>query len=184
MMLINRVLMGGGLLVALFLPLTFNPLAPLPFEPAKVLFFRGVVAGMVACVLLLGGGRGSREAFMRRFWADNPLIMPVLLYGFVYLLATFVSVKPQDSLWGLSDKHGTLTTLCGLLFFLLMAGTLRTRKQVEVSITALLLGSVPISFYGLLQFLALDPLDWVTDSVSPSSLPWGAQTIWGLTWQS
>ncbi|OQY24985.1 MAG: hypothetical protein B6I34_03010 [Anaerolineaceae bacterium 4572_32.1] len=42
-----------------------------------------------------------------------------------------------------------------------MLQTLRTRVQIERLITAAILTSVPISFYGILQHYGLDPLPWI-----------------------
>jgi len=168
---------AGGLGVALFLPLCFNPFAMPPFEPAKVALFRGITFGMViasTAAFFLNPQNGSLSVRLRS-WTEtfrprtnNPLALPVLIYAAAYALATVTSIDPRLSLWGARDNpQGAITALCVVVFFLLVANALRTGKQLDRMTTALLLGSVPVVVYGLSQYLGLDPLDWITDSVSP-----------------
>jgi putative inorganic carbon (HCO3(-)) transporter len=173
----RRIVEIGGLAVVLFLPLCFNPFATTPFEPAKVALFRGITVGMVmaltASSLLNHRNRSLSARF--RCWigplglsANNPLALFVLIYAAAYTLATVTSIDSRLSLWGSSDNpQGTITVLSAVVFFLLMADALRTKEQLDRIVKALLLGSVPVAGYGLVQYLGLDPLDWITDSVSP-----------------
>jgi O-antigen ligase len=167
---------AGGLSVALLLPLWFHPWQQPAFEPAKVLLFRSIVAIMATAALTAwmierrsrypnGTMVASRFA---RWRARNPLFWPALAFVAAHLLATLVAVKPMLSLWGPPDNpQGLVTTLCTVAFFLLLAAGLRTQAQFERMVTALVLGSVPVVVYGLSQFASLDPLPWITDSVSP-----------------
>ncbi len=168
---------AGGLVIVLFLPLCFNPFATPPFEPAKVALFRGITFGMTiasTAAFLLNPQDGSLCA-RRRFWTalfglrtNNPLTLPVLTYAAAYVLATVTSVDPLLSLWGSRDNpQGAITVLSVMVFFLLIANALRTRGQLDRMTATLLLGSIPVAVYGLSQYVGLDPLDWITDSVSP-----------------
>ena len=168
---------AGGFVVVLFLPLCFNPFATPPFEPAKVALFRGVTVGMIIASkasFLLNPQNGSLSARLRSWRGavglrtNNPLALPVLIYAAAYTLATVTSIDPWLSLWGSMDNpQGAITVLSVVVFFLLIANALRTRQQVDRITTAILLGSIPVAVYGLSQYLGLDPLDWITDSVSP-----------------
>ena len=161
----------------LFLPLCFNPFATLPFEPAKVAVFRGITVAMTiasTASLLLNPQNGSHSVRLRSWTGsfglrtNNPLALPALIYAAAYALATVTSINPQLSLWGSRDNpQGTITVLSVVVFFLLIANALWTREQLDRMITAILLGSIPVAVYGLSQYLGLDPLDWITDSVSP-----------------
>jgi O-antigen ligase len=93
---------------------------------------------------------------------DNPLFLPVLLYATVYILATLLSLDRLLSFWGLSTSLGTVTVLSAMVFFLLIASAFRSKVQVDRLIAALLVGSVPVSIYGWVQYLGLDPLNWST----------------------
>jgi len=167
---------AGGLIVALLLPLWFNPWQQPAFEPAKILLFRSIVAIMATAALTswmierrsrYPNGTMVAPRFAR--WrARNPLFWPALAFVAAHLLATVVAVKPTLSLWGRPDNpQGLLTTLCTVAFFLLLTAGLGTQAQFERMVTALILGSVPVVVYGLSQFVGLDPLPWITDSVSP-----------------
>jgi putative inorganic carbon (HCO3(-)) transporter len=168
---------AGGLGVALFLPLCFNPFATPPFEPAKVALFRGITVAMIiasAASFVLDPQNGSLSSRVRSCMGDfglrtnNPLALPVLIYAAAYALATVTSIDPWLSLWGSRDNpQGTIAVLSVVVFFLLLANVLRTREQLDRMTTAILLGSIPVAVYGLSQYLGLDPLDWITDSVSP-----------------
>ena len=167
----------GGLIVVLLLPIWFNPYAQKPFEPPKVTFFRWAVALMAVAFVLShfldyrpgsqapGRQRPEMKPDGRR--TDHLLSLLVMVYGGAYLLSTALSVDPRQSLWGLGDKHGTVTVLATLAFFFLMRATLKTEEQTDRVVKFMLLGSVPVAFYALAQFVGLDPLAWTTDSVSP-----------------
>ncbi len=157
----RRWLERGGWLVAFLLPLFFNPLALNdPFESGKVLLFQLIVLGMIGVAVWPGGGK-------ERWWRGNPLAVPVVVYGVIVGLATAVSTDIRVSLWGDAYPHGALLTLAVLLFFFLLTTALQAQRQVEKLISVILIGSVPVSLYGIIQFLGLDPLVWSHDSISP-----------------
>lgn len=162
----------GGLAIAVFLPLWFNPWAERPFEAPKVTFFRVIAAAMIiAAVAQWLKSRPSLQtipAGLRRFLSGNPLALPALAYGFVFALATVFSDDPGLSLWGSGDSpQAMVTVLCIVAFFLLLVPCLQVPDSRARMITALILGSVPVASYGIAQFFGLDPLPWVTDSISP-----------------
>jgi O-antigen ligase len=152
----RRWLERGGWLAAFLLPLFFNPLAlDDPFEPGKVWLFRFIVLGMAGVAAWPGKGRGA--------WS-NPLAVPVVAYGVMVGLATAVSINVQTSLWA---RHGAVTILAALLFFFLLTAALGHRRQVEDLFSVILIGSVPVALYGLIQYLGFDPIAWQNESVSP-----------------
>jgi O-antigen ligase len=160
----------GGLAAALLLPLWFNPYARVPFEPAKITLFWGIVAVMTLAWL------GWRLSTLRRLSHSQtsppvqgrPLLWATLAYASIVLFATAVSVNPMLSLLGTPDNpRGTVTILAGVLFFWLLADVLRRPAQVHRLVQVLILASVPVAVYGFAQALGLDPLPWITDSVSP-----------------
>jgi hypothetical protein len=82
--------------------------------------------------------------------------------------ATLASVDPGRSLWGApSNLHGALVLAAGPLFALLLLSSWRTVDARERQVTALIVGSAPVTLYGLIQALGLDPLPWAIDAVSP-----------------
>ena len=168
----QRVVRAGGAALVILLPLCCNPLAAEPFEPAKVTLFLDTTLALALLSLVgIGLERKARSplAVLRspRAWG-GALALPTLLYAATLALATAIAPDPGRSLWGTPDQPRGLMTLLGLIaFFALVADALRTRGQSEHLVTAALLGSVPVVTYGLAQFLGLDPLPWLSDSLSP-----------------
>lgn len=170
----SRLLEMGGLSIVILLPLYFNPFIARSFEAAKVIFFQTITVGMGATLILRDlyqYRRNRSSAAVTPVWLalrqSHPLHRPITLYAVIYLLATAASTNPSVSLLGGTNRHGTLTVVCTLLFCLLMSAALRTPTQVNRVITALLLGSVPVALYGWVQYFGLDALQWSTTSISP-----------------
>jgi hypothetical protein len=59
--------------------------------------------------------------------------------------------------------QGTYTTLSYIVIFGATIATMRTQAQVRRLVTAVIITSIPIAFYGLLQHFNLDPLPWAGD---------------------
>jgi putative inorganic carbon (HCO3(-)) transporter len=96
------------------------------------------------------------------------LLTAVPGYAILQVLAALFSVAPARSLWGPADApYGSIFALATVVFFCVLVGTLETKAQVDRLISVILIGSVPAALYGLVQYLGLDPLRWVSDSVSP-----------------
>ncbi|NLD74303.1 MAG: tetratricopeptide repeat protein, partial [Chloroflexi bacterium] len=69
------------------------------------------------------------------------------------------------SLWGSYQRlQGTYTTFAYLVIFGLLLVHLRRREQLERLLMAIVLASLPVSLYGLLQHYRLDPLPWGGDT--------------------
>lgn len=168
------IVQGGGLAAALLLPLWFNPYARVPFEPAKITLFWVITAAMALAwlgpqVLGLAGRRSMAVGNAWQIRRRVPLLVcTAVAYAGVVLLATANSVDSRLSLWGTPDNPaGAVTLLAGVLFFLLLASVLRWPAQINRLVYVLILASVPVMVYGFVQALGLDPLPWITDSVSP-----------------
>ena len=153
----------GGLLAAILLPLWFNPWATAAFEPAKITLF-------LLSTLVMGS-----VALWTRLRRPEALLSPppslwrwLVVYLGVIGAATLASVDPGRSLWGAPDNlHSALVIATGPLFALLLLSSWRTVDARQRQVTALIIGSVPVALYGLIQALGLDPLSWTTDAVSP-----------------
>jgi len=91
----------------------------------------------------------------------NLLEVLAVLLGLWVLLATFTSSQGWSSLLGSYQRaQGLLTVLSYVVIFLLLAGNLRSRAQVERLFLAVALGSLPVSIYAIAQALHVDPLPW------------------------
>ncbi len=157
---------AGGVSVAVVLPLLFNPWQRAAFEPAKVTALLAIVVAMSALSLICAfkSGRAGKAVPLSR----HPLFWPVTALVIAHVSATVASDAPTHSLWGkLHNPQGLLTTLGLAALFLLLARGLVSEGQLHRIVTALIFGSIPVTIYGLAQFVGLDPLPWITDSVSP-----------------
>jgi O-antigen ligase len=179
----RRAIEGGWLLITLAVPLAFDAGSVHPFEPAKVAMLRTVVAFMVVAWLIgagvqgygraeergneRAGEQGGRDTHLvscilhRASCILHPVPALILILALLYIAATICSISPRISLWGSYQwRQGTYTFLCLLALFVLVAGQLRVRTQLNRLVTATLYASAVVSGYGLLQFAGLDPIPW------------------------
>ena len=153
----HRTVEGGWLLIALAVPLAFDAGSVHPFEPAKVALVRTIVVFMLVAWLI------DAMLHASRFTLPASRLVPALTLtlALLYATATACSVAPRISLWGSYQwRQGAYTFLCLLALFALVAGRLRTRRQLDRLVTATLYASAVVSAYGLLQFAGLDPIPW------------------------
>lgn len=161
---------AGWLVAIVTVPLFFNIHSDRIFEPDKLTLLRAVAVVMALAWVVkavdgqawqrLGevGWRG-RDAFWRQ-----PLVLPVLALVVIYLVSNALSVTPHVSFFGSYQRlQGTYTTLAYIVIFGLMVGTIRSRAQVGRVVTAVIITSIPVAFYGVLQHYGLDPLPWGGD---------------------
>ena len=173
----QKLLEIGGILIALLLPLAFNPFSSQPSEGIKVTILQAITSLMViACVIssFIKHSTRSKPAIqggvsltVSAWFKDNPLLLPVIIYTGVYIIATIISIDQPQSFWGTSIRQGTLTIMFLVVFFIMIAGALRSSIQVDRLISTLIVVSVPVAIYGWLQYFGLDPLDWDITSLSP-----------------
>jgi tetratricopeptide (TPR) repeat protein/O-antigen ligase len=96
-----------------------------------------------------------------------PLVWQTLALAAVFVLSTAMSIVPHISFWGSYQRlQGTYTTLSYMVVFALMLHDLRRHEQLRRVVTTIILSSIPVAFYGLLQHYGLDSLPWGGDVVS------------------
>src|SRR5262249_45284296 len=153
-------------------PLFFDISSSRVFEPDKITLLRSLalaaLAAWVVKVISEGGPRfeaarseyGSLRGLLRA-----PLVVPVLVLMIVYIISTIFSVSPYASLYGSYQRlEGTYTTFSYLILFAVVVANLRRRAQVDRAITIVIVTSLPISLYGIIQHYKLDPLPWGGDT--------------------
>jgi tetratricopeptide (TPR) repeat protein len=155
----KRTIQFGLPAIVLLLPLLVNPFGCRYYELPKVVFLRFAVLLILTAWLVdrinLGG---SITGALRKLLA-RPLVLPVLLFTFVYILSTITSVVPHVSFWGTHIRvQGSYNTLCYAIYFFLVILSLRTAHQFEQLITVALLASLPIALYGVLQHYGFEPV--------------------------
>jgi cyclophilin family peptidyl-prolyl cis-trans isomerase len=161
---------AGWLAAVIATPLFFNIHSERVFEPDKLTLLRSIALLMSATWLVKfidqRGWRSLEALSWRRegsVWR-MPFVLPVFLLVVVYLISTAISVTPRVSWAGSYQRlQGTYTTLSYIVVFVLAIATMRTRAQVSRVVTTVIITSIPVSFYGLLQHFDLDPLPWGGD---------------------
>jgi tetratricopeptide (TPR) repeat protein len=160
----DKVLEMGWLLSVIVTPLFFNVYSSRVFEPDKLTTLRTIalVMSVVWLVKLIEERAHGRRSI--GFSWQVPLVKPTLFTVAVYLVSTVLSVNPWVSFFGSYQRlQGTYTTLAYVVLFLVILQGLRTRAQVERLLTVVILNSLPIALYGLVQRNRLDPLPWGGD---------------------
>lgn len=160
----DKVLEVGWLLAVIITPLFFNVYSSRVFEPDKLTTLRTVALVMAAVWLVKyieQRASGRREI---GFTWRTPLVLPTIFTVVVYLLSTLLSVTSWVSFFGSYQRlQGTYVLLAYVVIFLVILQGLRTRAQLDRLIGVVIINSLPIALYGLIQRNKLDPLPWGGD---------------------
>lgn len=170
----EKILEAGWLAAVVAVPLFFNIYSARTFEPDKITLLRSLVAVMIVAwiIKMIEQGTETEDSSASpvdrfRSWLKIPLFLPTLLLVVVYIIATVFSISPKVSLWGSYQRmQGTYSFLSYIVVFALLAGNLRTREQVDRLVTTIIIASVPVGLYGIVQKYGLDPLPWAGDVTS------------------
>jgi tetratricopeptide (TPR) repeat protein/O-antigen ligase len=167
----DKIIEAGWLAAAIVTPLFFNWYSNRVFEASKVTLLRSITLVMLAAWLTKvldariwkrKAGTQDQVSSIRNLISRNPLLLPSLLFATVCILTTITSIDPRVSFWGsYQRRQGLYVVLCYIVIFFSTLETLRTRQQLERLITVILLASVPISLYGIMQHYQVDPLVWI-----------------------
>ncbi len=163
----DALLEAGWLIALLVIPLFFNIHSERVFEPDKLALLRSIALFMAAVWVVRFVDRHSWRELGRLRPSDpaalwhKPLVLPILALILVYALSTLFSVAPRISWAGSYQRlQGTYTMLSYVVIFALMADGLRTPAQVRRAVTVVIIASIPVGLYGLLQHFGHDPLPW------------------------
>ncbi len=163
------------LLALILSPLFFDIYSSRVFEPDKVTLVRSLALVTLAAwgvkIISEGGLRFERVALASpnrlKALLRQPLVLPVAIYIVSYLISALFSVAPATSWLGSYQRlQGTFSTFSYIVLFGAVAVNLRRRAQVERLLTTVILTSLPISLYGILQRYHLDPLPWGGDTIT------------------
>jgi len=168
----DGIMEAAWLAAVILIPLFFNVYSSRIFEPDKIALLRSLaVLILLAWVVKLveqGGVRWERIERSESRWKSFfriPMVATVAGIAVLYIVATFFSVTPNVSLWGSYQRlQGTYTTLSYLVIFAAIAANLRSRKQVERLVTVIIVSSLPVALYGVLQRYKIDPVPWGGDT--------------------
>ncbi len=157
----DQVIEVGWLAAVIVTPLFFNLYANRVFEPNKLTVLRTVALVMAALWMVkFIEERASGNGDVGFPWR-TPLVLPTLLMVMVYLISTALSVTPWVSLVGsYARRQGTFTTFSYVIVFLMILQGLRTRAQLDRLVVVIVVNSLPIALYGVVQRNGLDPVLW------------------------
>ena len=170
----DAVMESAWLLALILAPLFFNVYSQRVFEPDKISLVRTValfalIAGVVKALETWrrtpAEGEGESATPTERPWWRKPLVWPVLALAAAYLLSTALSVIPRQSFWGSYQRlQGTFTMLSYITLFFVTLNALRRESQWRRLQYTIILVSLPIALYGILQHYHLDSLPWGGDT--------------------
>jgi tetratricopeptide (TPR) repeat protein len=164
----NGVMEAAWLAAVIIIPVFFNIYSSRIFEPDKITILRSLALLTLGAwaVKLIEEGRikwrdqPQNSSLIRYLWG-YPLLAPVMAIVVVYIISTIFSVTPSISLLGSYQRlQGTYTTFSYLVIFGAIIANLRKRDQVNRLVTTIILASLPVSLYGLLQRYQIDPIPW------------------------
>lgn len=160
-------LIEAGWLAALIVtPLFFNTSSNRVFEPDKLHLLRSIALVMAVAwiVQLVDAGLGSAGKSPWGVIRRTPLALPALILVIAYLISTALSVVPGISFFGSYVRmQGTYTFISYVLISFMTMTHLRTRAQLNRILYTVILTSLPIAIYGIIQHYGLDALPWGGD---------------------
>lgn len=166
----DAIIEAGWLAALIVAPLFFNTFSSRVFEPDKIHLVRSIALFIAAAWLVqliddaFGGGRRLTWRGVLRTSRSTPLVLPTLLLVVSYLVSNAISLVPRISFFGSYVRmQGTLTFLSYVVIFGAVLTHLRTRRQVNRILHAVIITSLPIAIYGIIQNAGLDPLPWGGD---------------------
>lgn len=167
------------LLIVFFLPIYFAFAQENynVFELNKLVFFRTflMIALLlhVARVFLPEAVGVSPWNFTKNenvFRLNKKIFVLLVLLGLTFFISSYFSINPSLSFWGsYGRQQGFYSFFNYFLFFILLVLNLqetdqppagRIRPLIKKIIFAMMFSSVFVCLYGLLQYFAIDPLDW------------------------
>ncbi len=157
----DRALEAGWLLGVTITPVFFNVYSDRVFEPDKLTTQRALAVVMAILWLIRFLEQWLHDEKPLRFSWRTPMVLPAALTMILYLISSAFSLVPYTSFIGSYQRlQGTYTLFGYLTIFFAILTSLRTRAQLSRLITVLILNSLPVSLYGIIQHNGLDPLPW------------------------
>lgn len=189
----ESIIEAGWLAALVVAPMFFNVFSSRVFEPDKISLVRSIALIMLLAwlVKLVNSGQmwrpparglrsddappdedeeddqnetGSTKGLSLSALWRIPFFLPMLLLVIAYLISTIFSVAPFVSWWGSYQRlQGTYSYFSYLIIALLTMGHLRSPDQIRRLQHVIILTSLPIAIYGIIQHYRIDPLPWGGD---------------------
>lgn len=95
------------------------------------------------------------------FKKNKNIFFFVLFLASSFIISTIFSIKPNFSLWGSYNRQqGLYNLLYYLLFFVAVILNIDDLKKMKKIVATIIISSFFVCFYGLLQYLGYDIIDW------------------------
>lgn len=159
-----RLVETAWLAAVMVVPLFFNVWSSRVFEPDKLTALRSLAWLILAAAFVVWGQSGLPWPTLRRVRAAlaTPLVAPVLAMTAAVALSTALSRLPNLSLWGSYNRlQGLYTWSAYVVLFGAIVLFLRDRAQLERLVLAIILPSLPIALYAVVQRFGQDPMPWL-----------------------
>ncbi|MEA3310446.1 MAG: hypothetical protein U9Q70_13190 [Chloroflexota bacterium] len=157
----DSALEAGWLIGIIITPVFFNVYSSRVFEPDKLTSLRSLAVVMAVLWLVRFLEEILQKQQPLRFSWRTPLVLPALLTMVLYIVSSIFSLVPYTSFVGSYQRlQGTFTLFGYLVLFFAILTSLRTRAQLSRLFTTLILSSLPVALYGIVQHNGLDPLPW------------------------
>lgn len=172
----EAVIEAGWLAALVVAPMFFNVFSSRVFEPDKISLVRSIALVMLLAWLVKlanggrawlpsyrGAGESGEEEVTTGAWR-NPFVIPVILLITAYLISTVFSIARFVSWFGSYQRlQGTYSFLSYVIIAVLAAAHLRRPDQIRRLLHVIILTSLPIAIYGVIQHMKKDPLPWGGD---------------------
>ena len=169
----EAVIEAGWLAALVVAPMFFNVFSSRVFEPDKISLVRSIALMMLlAWVIKIANGgyfwlpahgadnSSSDQASapqLRNVWR-NPFALPVILLILAYLISTMFSLATFVSWFGSYQRlQGTYSFLSYVIIAILTAAHLRRPEQLRRLQHTIIITSLPIAIYGVIQHYDHDP---------------------------
>ncbi|MBI5034471.1 MAG: O-antigen ligase family protein [Chloroflexi bacterium] len=157
----ERIIETGWLLTVILAPVFFNANTYRIFDADKI-------ALVQMCVSLTGLAWIVKWIELRSFqvpWSrrilTSPLVLPTLAIIFIQVLTTLTAIAPGVSLIGsFTRPQGTTIVITYIAVFAMMVDGLTTRRQLDRLMVTIILASLPVAAYAIIQNFGFDPLVW------------------------
>ncbi len=160
----SRLIESGWLAAVITVPVFFDVWSNRVFEPDKLTLLRSIALLMLAAAIVRVIEVGLPGTSDLRRWLRLPLVAPLLALTAVIAFSSFVSWVPRLSIAGSYTRlQGLYTWLAYVTVFFCVLALLRRREQLDRLIMALILPSLPVALYGIVQKFGLDPMPWLGD---------------------
>jgi tetratricopeptide (TPR) repeat protein len=159
------------LVSVILVPVFFNVYSSRIFEPDKLTILRSISLIILAAwfVKIFEEGWTKTDEDLN-LWEKSkiilkvPFILPVAVLLIVHIIATIFSVTPRVSFWGSYQRlQGTYTLISYLVIFAAIISNVRNKSQIERLLSTVIIASLPVSLYGVLQRYQIDPIPWGGD---------------------